>query len=198
MVGNLIWGMECGSCSMAQKNKNVALGSESKAAICNRNFGKTLVGKMKLSTLELSKTTMSRASTEKLNKTNIPGFCWFRHLIQTVFNTILGILRIWKIFLDKFHEHNNVVQNLPTFLACNRIQFWPPTPSCGACLWVVVTTVPMPQAWLLCTFWVTQSLLFPTCTCHYDYAVSLNITEADEAYLKKLFQWKMECFVKTW
>lgn len=67
VAGNLIWEMECGSCSMVRKNKNVGLGPEPKDATSNRNFRGTHAGKMKLSTLELSKNTRSNASiTERL------------------------------------------------------------------------------------------------------------------------------------
>lgn len=63
--------MESGSWSMVQNNKNVGLGSESKDAVSNWNFGKIYVSNMELSKLALSKNTSSNASIiERLkNKT---------------------------------------------------------------------------------------------------------------------------------
>lgn len=69
MVGNPIWGLECGSWLVVRKNKNVGLRPESKDATSTWNFGKTQVGKMKSSTLELSKNPRPNASIIEEYKT---------------------------------------------------------------------------------------------------------------------------------
>lgn len=83
---------------------------------------------------------------------------------------------------------------MPTFLECNRIQCIEPPHSLPGSMPVgggddgpnVTSLRALPGVPHLLSHSV--SVLFPTCTCRHDYAVSLNITEADEAYLKKLFQ----------